>query len=343
MLDDLRLIHERDKDDALGMAEKQWQQLLFRFNVNLAQIKDFENILLCIAENACTATNFIYTLNNYSKPVTTSQINQDMPSFVNSKSLCVIVDYAGESGALEALRQAEIAKAQIIVVSQQGELVKKATKDGYCAIEVPEAVLPEFASLFLIKALATIFDKLKLTKGLSDQIEQSVEMLQTVIIDWRPDNSQKNNLAKKLALDIAGKTALINSGPMLLPVANHLKSKINLCAKNLAWVAELPSNSDFIGWTGQPLSKPYAVLEFRSELESSIVNKFLVTAERLLSGKRPATYLIEPKGSTIIEQLLWGIVFADFVAIYLAFLNGFNPLACVDNVQKLDTELKDRR
>ena len=40
MLDDLKLIHERDAQDALGLAEKQWQQLDYDFNLpNL----DFES------------------------------------------------------------------------------------------------------------------------------------------------------------------------------------------------------------------------------------------------------------------------------------------------------------
>jgi hypothetical protein len=33
MLDDLKLIHERDQQDTLGIAERQWQQLQHQFEV----------------------------------------------------------------------------------------------------------------------------------------------------------------------------------------------------------------------------------------------------------------------------------------------------------------------
>ena len=34
MLDDLKLIHEKDAQDALGIAEKQWQQLEYNFEID---------------------------------------------------------------------------------------------------------------------------------------------------------------------------------------------------------------------------------------------------------------------------------------------------------------------
>ncbi|HUA13359.1 MAG TPA: hypothetical protein VL989_02565, partial [Candidatus Sulfotelmatobacter sp.] len=46
MLDDLKMIHERDADDALGVAEKQWQQLGHDFNVDTSSIHDIDNIVL---------------------------------------------------------------------------------------------------------------------------------------------------------------------------------------------------------------------------------------------------------------------------------------------------------
>ena len=46
MLDDLKMIHERDAQDALGVAEKQWEQLLHEYGVELAGFKDISNVVL---------------------------------------------------------------------------------------------------------------------------------------------------------------------------------------------------------------------------------------------------------------------------------------------------------
>ena len=39
MLDDVVMIHERDAQDALGIAEKQWQQLLVDFDIEKMSTK----------------------------------------------------------------------------------------------------------------------------------------------------------------------------------------------------------------------------------------------------------------------------------------------------------------
>ena len=46
MLDDLKMIHDRDKDDALGVAEKQWQQLSYHYDVQVPQFSDIRNVVL---------------------------------------------------------------------------------------------------------------------------------------------------------------------------------------------------------------------------------------------------------------------------------------------------------
>jgi glucose-6-phosphate isomerase len=46
MLDDLKLIHQRDAQDALGVAEKQWQQLAHDYAVTLQGFQDITNIVL---------------------------------------------------------------------------------------------------------------------------------------------------------------------------------------------------------------------------------------------------------------------------------------------------------
>ena len=44
------------------------------------------------------------------------------------------------------------------------------------------------------------------------------------------------------------------------------------------------------------------------------------------------------KLTSLLEQLLWTVVFGDFVTIYVALLNGVNP-APVDLVEKFKKEL----
>jgi hypothetical protein len=46
MLDDLKFIHQRDGQDALGVAEKQWQQLQHTYRVTVNTPQPVANIVL---------------------------------------------------------------------------------------------------------------------------------------------------------------------------------------------------------------------------------------------------------------------------------------------------------
>jgi hypothetical protein len=40
------MIHTRDSDDSLGVAEKQWEQLLYAFNIDTSSISGVDNVVL---------------------------------------------------------------------------------------------------------------------------------------------------------------------------------------------------------------------------------------------------------------------------------------------------------
>ena len=93
-----------------------------------------------------------------------------------------------------------------------------------------------------------------------------------------------------------------------------------------------------MGWTKQPRQKPYTVIDLRSSLEHPRVQKRFEVTERLLSGMRPAPIVVQAEGEDLLEQLLWTVVFGDFVTLYTALLNGLNP-APVDLIEKFKKSL----
>ena len=144
----------------------------------------------------------------------------------------------------------------------------------------------------------------------------------------------------KSARELAGKTVIVYSGPLLFPAANKWKICCNENAKNLAWANQYPefNHNEFIGWSKQPTDKPYAVIDLRSSQEHPRVQKRFEITARLLSGMRPAPHVVNAQGETLLTQLLYTITFGDFVSLYLALLNGLNP-APVDLVEKFKKEM----
>ncbi len=177
----------------------------------------------------------------------------------------------------------------------------------------------------------SLLERKQVSKWLSGQVS-----------DWLPTVKTANNPAKKLALEIMGKTPIIYSGPLLAPVANKMKICMNENAKNLAWWNQYPefNHNEFIGWSSHPVEKPFCVIEIRSDLESERLQKRFKVSERMLSGKRPAPQIIKPEGSTPAQQIFWTSMFGDFVSVYLALLNGINPTP-VDLVEKFKKALDE--
>lgn len=145
------------------------------------------------------------------------------------------------------------------------------------------------------------------------------------VVQWLPDVAAARNPAKQLAHELLGRAVVIYAGPELYPVAEAWKEKCNLHARQLAWCARIDRESELLSWTGQPIDRPYVVVELHSNLEGQRVQQFFAVAERQLSGMRPAPIVVEVEGHTLDEQRQWAAAYGEFVAIYLGLLNGFDP------------------
>ncbi|HET9173958.1 MAG TPA: SIS domain-containing protein, partial [Candidatus Saccharimonadales bacterium] len=126
------------------------------------------------------------------------------------------------------------------------------------------------------------------------------------------------------------------------PAAYKWKISFNENGKHVAWWNQYPefNHNEFMGWTEQPVDKPYTVIDLRSSLEHPRIQKRFEVSERLLSGRRPAPIVVNAEGNTLLEQLLWVITLGDFTTIYTALASGINP-APVDLIEKFKKSLDD--
>lgn len=343
MLDDLKLIHERDVSDALGIVEKQGDQLLQKFTIEgTANFADIDNIVYAAMGGSALAALLAHTWPKVNKPFEIVR-DYELPAYVNNRTFVIASSYSGNTEeTLAALADAEAKGAQIAVIAGGGKLEEAARARGHVFIRLPKAAQPRYAALYNYRAL---IDLLELA-GLVHQSEATVELEKTAAFlndatkAWRADVPTSQNPAKQLAQELIGKSVVIYSGPKLFPAAYRWKIDVNENAKQVAWVNQLPefNHNEFLGWSQQPVDKPYAVVDLRSNLEHERVQKRFEVSARLLSGMRPEPHVVQAEGQTPLEQMLWTQAFGDFVTIYLALLNGINP-APVDLVEKFKKEL----
>lgn len=341
MLDNLKYIHEKDPGDMLGVAERQWQQLTKEFDISLPPFNP-ENIVYAGMGGSALAGGLSVSWPGYSVPFTVVR-DYDIPDYVSDKTLFIACSYSGNTEEiLSAIKQAMEKKAYICVIDDGGELQQIAKDNNLPFIHIPGGFQPRSTCLFFLNALVTILSGLGLvdkqkTKG---EMEGAVKLLQESAARWQATIPTDNNLAKQIALETAGKSIVIYSGPKMAPIAYKWKISFNENAKQLAWWNQYPefNHNEFLGWTEQPIIKPYCVIDLKSNLENPRILKRFDITKKLLSGKRPDPIDVNLDCNNIVEQMCYGIMLGDFVSTYAALLAGVNPEP-VDLIDKFKKEM----
>ncbi len=343
MLDDLKLIHERDVADTLGIAERQWQQLGEKFETTQAPL-DVDNIVYGAMGGSALAAVISGSWPAYNVPFEVVR-GYDIPEYVSERTYFIAASYSGNTEeTISAIEQAEAKGAKIAVIAGGGKLAELAREKGYPLAMLPKAEQPRYAVFYNLKALLSLLYQAGLLANANAiaELEGSADFLKAAVLPWLPTVPTTDNVAKKIALEAIGKSAVIYAGPKLFPAAYKWKISFNENAKQVAWTNQYPefNHNEFMGWTKQPVDKPYCVIDLRSSLEYPRVQKRFEVTERLLSGMRPAPIVVQAEGETLLQQLLWVIALGDFVTLYTALLNGLNP-APVDLIEKFKKSLDE--
>ena len=337
MLDDLKVIHHRDKEDALGIAERQSGQLKHRYD-RQDLTGDYKNVVFAGMGGSALPALLVKSWPGINLPFEVVR-EYNIPKYVGGQTLFIACSYSGNTEeTLNALTQAEAVGAKIVILTGGGQLQQIAELKNYPIWVVPKAEQPRYAVFYMVKAILTILESTGLSGNHDDELERVAHFVDQAIAGWLPTVPQKDNPAKKLAFELAGKSIAVYAGPLLAPVAYKWKISFQENAKNVAWWNELPEfdHNEMMGWTSHPVDKPYGIIELRSKLEHPRIMKRFEVAERLLSGRRPAPFVVDVPGGTLAEQIFWAVAYGDFVSLYLALLNNQDPapVALVEKFKK---------
>ncbi|HEY1835376.1 MAG TPA: bifunctional phosphoglucose/phosphomannose isomerase [Candidatus Saccharimonadales bacterium] len=343
MLDDLKAIHERDSQDALGIAERQSSQLECVFDVAEHRL-DVTNVVYAGMGGSALAGQISSVWPDYNLPFEVVR-DYDIPAHVSDKTFFIAASSSGNTEeTLSALAAAEEKHAQIAVIATGGKLADIAREKGYPLALLPKAEQPRYAVFYNLKALVTLLEKAGLVAvdSAEAQLHQTATFLREKMQAWKPEVPTNQNPAKQIAQELMGKSIVVYGGPKMYPAAYKWKISFNENAKQVAWVGQYSefNHNEFIGWSRQPVDKPYAVIDLRSTFEHPRIQKRFEISARMLSGMRPEPIVVNAEGESLLEHLLWTIAFGDFVSIYLALLSNINP-APVDLVEKFKLALDE--
>lgn len=346
MLDDLQKIHERDPHDALGVAEKQWQQLSYEYD--LGGWRPGESIHNIV--HSGMGGSALWALLSQSWPGWKFPFEvvrgYDIPAYVGPHTLFIVSSYSGNTEeTLSSLAQAEAKGAQIVIITSRGKLEEIAKEKGYLLIKLPTVIPPRYGCMYGFKGLITLGEELDLlaVPDARQELTAASEFLQDSIAAWVPTVPTSRNRAKQLAQEILGRSPVIYGGPLLAPAAHKWKIGFNENAKNVAWEYAFPefNHNEFTGWTAQPEQKPYTIIYLLSSFDNERIKKRFELSNKLLSGRWPAPEYVEVRGENKAKQLIWAVALGDFVSLYTALQNGVSPIDLGDKdiIERFKKEL----
>jgi glucose/mannose-6-phosphate isomerase len=345
MLDDLNVIGQRDPQGALQVAAQQYDQARFDANVSNGENDHREITRVVVAGMGGSALAALIVkswLKNQLRVPFEIIRTYSLPHYVDANTLVIASSYSGNTEeTLSGLNEANERGAQMAVIAAGGELIKLATANDVAYVELPGNLQPRMAVINNLRALVALLVHFDVADSSTfEDIENETDWLESETSQWTSDVTTDKNYAKQLALHAVGKTPVFYAGNLMSPVAYKWKISWNENAKNVAYWNEIPefNHNEFIGWTSHPIEKPFVIFDLVSHLEHPQILKRFEVSDRLLSGQRPKSTVVNLAGETVIAQMLWASILADFVSIYVAILNGVDPTP-VPLIEKLKKEL----
>ena len=345
MLDDGNVLKQRDSGGALEVAANLYAQASYEGDFVNADHDDrtITSIIVAGMGGSALAADMAKVLLADKLAIPFEVVKgYTLPKYAEKNTLVIASSHSGNTEeTVSCLNEAIERGCQVAVVATGGKLADSASAHDIMLGVIPHDTQPRMAVLYNLRVLLRVLQAFELIDdSFYREMQAAEDWLRSESELWTSDKPTERNYAKQLALIAVGKTPVFYGGSLMAPLAYKWKISWNENAKNIAFWNYLPefNHNEFLGWTSHPIEKPFAVFDLVSELENPRVQKRFALSDRLLSGMRPKSTIIPIAGDTVLKQLLWGSILADFVSIYVAILNNVDPTR-VDLIEKFKKEL----
>ncbi|MEW5758632.1 MAG: bifunctional phosphoglucose/phosphomannose isomerase [Candidatus Omnitrophota bacterium] len=345
----LSTIKKLDKSNMLGIIldfpglckEGYENGLKFKNDISIHSIK---NIIFCGLGGSAQGADLIrsFLLDKISLPMVVDR-DYTIPKFVDSETLVFIISYSGNTE--ETISTYNIAKQKtknIIVIASGGKLKEYALNDGFSFISVKPGYPPRGAFPLTFFTLLGVFVALGLTSDKKLDLDQTITVLENLKKELSPEVKNRDNLAKRIALDMVGRfTVIYSANEHFDAVVTRFRGQLAENAKSLSSSALIPemNHNEIVGWENpKKIIKNFVVLILRDSSMHERVLKRIEITKRILSYEAHKVIEINSEGESLLSRICSLIYIGDFISLYLAILNKIDPTP-VKRIDFLKNEL----
>ncbi|RLC95142.1 MAG: bifunctional phosphoglucose/phosphomannose isomerase [Chloroflexi bacterium] len=265
-----------------------------------------------------------------------------LPPSIDEDTLLIASSYSGNteetlSGFSQALTLP--VKAKKLVLTSGGQLRALAEAAGIPVFSIDYKAPPRAAFPHSFIPLVGLFHKFGLLQDQSSSFTEALRVLQELSGELSETVAQAVNPAKRLAIGLSGKMAVIYGAGLLSEVAQRWKTQFNENSKSWAFYEVFPeiNHNSIVGYRfpSDLRNRIMVLLLHSSSLHPRISQRYHLTAE-ILANEGVDRELIEARGDSPLAQMLGMVLLGDYVSFYLAMLNGVDPspVAPIDYLKK---------
>ena len=330
MLDDQTILRQRGAEATLYHIATLWKQTTLPTEVanqlsHISPQHDIHTVVIIAPDGGAVLARVAQQLMQPYMAMPVLCCEAAVPPFVSAHSLVIIIEagispdqvknilrYTQQHATLAVLLTHDTAAAEYAAVYPTTTIMPIANRKGQVE---RQCILMALGGLLAAYHL--------LDSDVVDTMVHSAAHVSYVLQQWGSTVPIARNLAKQLARQAAGKTAVFCSSGALASVAQWWQWCWQERAHNVAFSTILieAEHAGAHGWLSHPVDKPFALFDLVGENDAATQQRMAVL-DRRLSGRRPHAKSILLAGETKVEQVLHGMILAEFASCYLGVLNG---------------------
>ncbi|MFN3599384.1 MAG: bifunctional phosphoglucose/phosphomannose isomerase [Aquificaceae bacterium] len=277
-------------------------------------LQDYQGVVFSGMGGSGIVGDFMKLFLRADKPILSIK-GYELPLFVKEGWLLVCTSYSGNTEeTIKVLEEALKRGLKPVCVSSGGKIEEIAKENKLLHIPLPQGYPPRYALGFMLSALLSLF-------GMKEEIHKVREHL------TNHKEGIKSN-AKSIAHTLFGYLPVVYGTPLTEPVAFRWKTQINENSKTLCYNAILPEmhHNEVVGLDNASIRDLCAFTLLWDPQDYPRVIKRVSITEEIFRDLGIFLRLLQGKGTTLIERLMYLTYLGDWVSLHLAELYKQDPI-----------------
>lgn len=256
-----------------------------------------------------------------------------VPDYTGPDTLVILSSYSGNTEeTLAAAKEARKKNACSFILASGGKLAEFAAKENlpayiYNPVHNPSGQ-PRMGLGYSLTAILNLMHRCGFITVDENEIEKSVDMMRGLVKEYDLLLPESENLAKKLAERLEGKSPVLVASEHLVGSTHVFKNQLNENSKTFATSFDIPElNHHLMEGLSNPRSiKPILhFIFFDSKLYPENIRKRYGLTKDVVEKNNISAEIFELTGTSQVIQVYEMLVLSSYVSFYLAILYGINP------------------